>query len=71
MRRISQDDDDDDDEKGVRAYDQSHTEIAQRFPQFSEQERLQHRRISLANVIDRTASATGISKNFVCKSRKL
>ena len=63
--------DDDALEKGVRAYDQSHMEIALRVRQFFEQERLQHRRISLNNVVGRTSLATGIHKNLICKARTL
>ena len=42
-------------EKGVRAYDLLHMEIELRVRHFFEQERSQHHRISLNNVVERTA----------------
>ena len=62
---------DDVEEKGVRAYDQSLMEIALRARQFFEQERFQHRPISLNDVIERTTLATGNNKNLICKVRTL
>ena len=69
MRKISQNDDAE--ERGVRSNDQSHMEVALGVRQFFEQERLQHRRISLNNVLESTALETGINKNLVYKVRKL
>ena len=57
--------------KRVRAYDQSHLEIVLRVRQFFENERTQHRRINLNNVVERTSAATGVNKNLVCKIRTI
>lgn len=46
-------------------------EIALRLRPFFEQKRLKHLRISLNNVIQRTAVPTGISKNLICKASTL
>ena len=57
--------------RNVRAYDSSHMEIVLRVQQFFEEEKREHRRISHNNVIERTAAATGVSKNIVCRVRTI
>ena len=51
----------------MRAYDQSHMEIVLTVRQFFEQEKIQHYRINLINVLERTAAATGVNRNIISK----
>ena len=53
--------------KKMRAYDQSHLKIVLNVRQFFEQEKIEHRRINLNNVLEVTAAATGVNKNIVSK----
>ena len=57
--------------RNVPAYDSLDTEIVLRVRQFFENEKREHRRINLNNVIERTAAAAGVSKNIICRVRTI
>ena len=50
-----------------RKYDKSHAEIMWRVRQYSENELRQGKRVKLSHVVERTAAATGLSKNIICR----
>ena len=52
-----------------RKYDRSHAEIILKIRQFFEKERQEQQRIHVNKVVERTAAATGASRNIIARIR--
>ena len=52
-----------------RKYDRSHAEIILKVRQFFEKERQEQQRINVNKVVERTAAATGASRNIIAYIR--